>query len=63
MHHIHIMQSTCGAATTGRKEDDKHMWLASEGESAGGMATNIAVCNHVVACLKTCEWIDGNVVI
>jgi hypothetical protein len=27
------------------------------------MATNIAVCNHVVACLKTCEWIDGHVVI
>ena len=51
---IHITQSTCWAAATGRKDDEKHMWLSSEGETAGGMATNIAVCNLVVACLETC---------
>jgi len=36
--------------TAGRKADDKHIHLASEGESAGGMRTNIEICNHVAAC-------------
>ena len=34
----------------GRKADDKHLWLANEGQSVGGIATNIAICNHVAAC-------------
>ena len=34
----------------GRKADDKHMWLASEGQSVGGIGTNIAICTHVATC-------------
>ena len=36
--------------SAGRKADEKHMWLASEGQNSGGMSTNIKICNHVVAC-------------
>lgn len=54
-HHCnrHFRDSTsqpCVKPAAGRKSDDKHVWLASEGQAAGGMATNIVICNHVVAC-------------
>ena len=39
------LKGSCGLR---RKSDNKHIWLASEGESSGGIRTNIGVCNLVV---------------
>ena len=38
--------------TSGRRGDEKHMHLATEGESVGGIKTNIAICNHVATCYQ-----------
>lgn len=45
--------ASCFQPCKGRKIDDKHLWLSSEGEDLGGMKMNIKVCNLVVACFTS----------